>query len=53
MYFDLVFANILKYTAMRPIKRNILMQTTITPSVGRNISEVVRGVTLKGKSGGT
>lgn len=53
MYFDFVFAKTLRYTAIRPIRRNILMQTTMTPSVGRNISETVSGVTLKGKSGGT
>jgi hypothetical protein len=37
MYFDFVFAKTLKYTAIRPIRRNILIQTTITPSVGKII----------------
>lgn len=50
IYFDFVFTNTLKYTAIRPIRKNILMQTAITPSVGRNTSEGVSGVTLKGKS---
>ncbi len=52
MYFDFVFANTLIYTAIRPSKRNMLIQTTITPSVGMIISEVVRGVTLKLIKGG-
>jgi hypothetical protein len=51
IYFDFVFTNTLKYTAIRPIKKKILMHTAITPRVGRNTSEGVSGVILKGNSG--
>lgn len=54
MYFDFVFAKTLKYTVIRPIKRKMLMQTAITPRVGRKTSPKVSGVTrISGKPGGT
>jgi hypothetical protein len=47
MYFDPVFTKILMYTAMRPMSRNMLIHTTVTPNAGRKISEEVSGSTRK------